>query len=75
MCTLKKSSYYIFLLFRLVGRSQDGSSSVFRIGSRLNKIKGALKSQPVMEGQAYNIDVNLELETDSDFVSILLFFN
>ncbi|XP_075228760.1 sorting nexin-14-like isoform X2 [Lycorma delicatula] len=56
---------------RLVGRNQDGSSTVSRIGSRLNKIKGALKSQPVMEGQAYNIDASLELETDSEFAEAL----
>lgn len=69
-----KVIFCLFFKFRLGGRSQDGSSTVSRIGSRLNKIKGALKSQPVMEGQAYNIDSHLDLETDSEFVSTDLSF-
>lgn len=39
-----------------------------RLSNRIHKIKGALKAQPVMEGQAFDIDQNMELETETEFV-------
>ncbi|RZF32408.1 hypothetical protein LSTR_LSTR001872 [Laodelphax striatellus] len=55
------------------GRGQDGASAVFRLGSRLNKIKGALKANPVLEGQAFTLDTGLELEADPEYAEALQF--
>lgn len=43
-----------------------------RLSSRLHKIKGALRAQPV-EGQAYDSDLTLDLG-EGEFVSILCVF-
>jgi hypothetical protein len=59
---------YTFLpfYFRLTKKWSD-SGAVARLSSRLNKIKGALRAQPV-EGHAYDTDSTLDLG-GTEFVS------
>lgn len=56
---------------RLGRKNVESIGPVSRLGSRLNKLKGALKSNPVEEGQSCSIETScLDLESDTEFVSL-----
>jgi hypothetical protein len=59
---------YATFLYRSTKKWSDGGA-VARLSSRLHKIKGALRAQPV-EGHAYDSDLTLDLG-EGEFVSIL----
>lgn len=62
--------------FRLGRKNVESLGAVSRLGSRLNRLKGALKHNPVAEGQTCSIDVSfLDLESDTEFVSDKLLKN
>lgn len=59
---------------RVGRRGQEmGVGAVARLSNKIHKIKGALKAQPVMEGQAFDVDQNMELETETEFAEALQF--
>lgn len=59
---------------RVGRRGQEmGIGTVARLSNKIHKIKGALKAQPVMEGQAFDVDQNVELETETEFAEALHF--
>jgi hypothetical protein len=61
--------YALFFVYRSTKKWSDGGA-VARLSSRLHKIKGALRAQPV-EGHVYDSDLTLDLG-ESEFVSTVL---
>lgn len=62
---------YASFFYRSTKKWSDGGA-VARLSSRLHKIKGALRAQPV-EGHAYDSDLALDLG-EGEFVSTFMLF-
>jgi hypothetical protein len=63
--------YMSLPFYRRSTKKWSDSGAVARLSSRLHKIKGALRAQPV-EGHAYDTDSTLDLG-ETEFVSIRLY--
>lgn len=61
---------YALFVYRSTKKWNDGGA-VARLSSRLHKIKGALRAQPV-EGHVYDSDLALDLG-EGEFVSTFMF--